>query len=182
MKHKKIYLLIFFLCLGIQLNGQNFDNKWTVAFGGGAAMYTNAAGEIVGGALTDQSFRVNFSRYFFNNFTLDAAFSLSLFDSQKYTSIDATVRYDFGTSNYNTVPYILVGTSIVDQIKSTPTLNFGFGNTFWLFQNYGLNFQLMYKYSANKYETQRSHLFPSVGFVYSFGPRNLNPRVWNSRR
>lgn len=182
MKHKNIYIFTLFLFFGLQLSSQNFDNKWTVAIGGGAAMYSNAAGEVVGGALTDQSIRINVSRYLFENFTLDAAYSLSLFDSQKYTSLDATVRYDFETSNYNTVPYILVGTSIVNQIKSTPTLNFGFGNTFWLFENYGLNFQLMYKYSASKYETQRSHLFPSLGFVYSFGSRNLNPRVWNFRR
>ena len=144
-----------------------------------SAKFTDFQGSLIGGSFVYQSPRINISKYIFKNLTLDAGFSTAIFDSQKYTTFDGILRYDFGTSFNNTVPYVLIGGSIVSAARPTPTLNIGVGNTFWVYPSYGINFQLIYKYSENRFESQYSHLYPSVGLVYSFKPRNMNLRLWD---
>ena len=181
MSFKNVFSISLIVLFGFNALGQNYESKWTIGLNVGAAMYTNIDGEAVGSTFTDQPIRLNISRYVFKNFTLDAAFATSVLDTQKYSTLDGAVRYDFGTSNDNSVPYVLLGTSIVTGIKTTGTYNLGVGNTFWFFPNYGLNFQLMYKYSPDNYESQRSHFYPTVGVVYSFKSRNMTTRLWNNR-
>jgi hypothetical protein len=80
---------------------------------------------------------------------------------------------------HNVVPYIVIGGSFVSALETTPTLNFGAGNTFWVKENYGINVQFLYKHSEVRFESQYSHFYPSIGLVYSFKARNLNPRLWH---
>ena len=178
MKFKSLIIIFSFLTLSI--SSQNSENKWTFGVSLASAQYsTDFQAKALGGQFIYQSPRFNISKYMFANITLDGGISTSIGDTQKYTTFDGTLRYDFGTSNNNVVPYLLLGGSIISADRPTPTLNFGAGNTFWFSENYGLNLQFMYKYSQDKFESQFSHTYASVGLVYSFGSRSMFPRLWN---
>ncbi|WP_299672366.1 hypothetical protein [uncultured Polaribacter sp.] len=143
-----------------------------------SAKYSFEDAKTVEGEWVFQSPRFNISRNLFKNLTLDAGFAAALGDAQKYTTFDGAIRYDFGTSKNNVVPYVLLGGSFISAIRFTPTLNFGAGTTFWFTPKYGLNMQFMYKFSETRFESQKSHIYTSVGLVYSFGNRSLSPRLW----
>lgn len=177
------YFILAFLLITFSLSSQNRENKWVVGVSVGSVLYSNVDADLVGGAYIDQIPRINISKYMFKNLTLDAAFGTTLLDSQKYTTLDGILRYDFGTSYKNVVPYILLGGSFVTSTNLTPTLNFGAGNTFWIAPNYGINLQVMYKYSESRFNVynQYSHLYPTIGIVYSFKARNLYPRLWDMK-
>lgn len=177
MRFKLLFLVAFLI--SISLISQNKKQKWTAGVSIAAAKYSFNDAKIVGGQLAHQIPRINISRYFLKNFTLDAAFSTAIGDKQDYTTFDGAIRYDFGTSRDEVVPYILVGGSFINAVRFTPTLNFGAGATFWFNGNYGLNFQLLYKFSETQFESQRSHLYPSVGLVYSFSYRSLRRTFWD---
>jgi hypothetical protein len=176
---KKSFILILILFFSHSIFSQNNENKWTFGLSLASAKYTPSQAKVVGGEFVYQSPRVNISRYMFSNITFDAGFSTAIGDTQKYTTFDGAMRYDFGTSNNNVVPYILLSGSFINANAFTPTLNLGAGNTFWFSPKYGLNLQGMYKFSQDKFESQRSHIYISVGLVYSFGIRSLAPRLWN---
>ena len=112
---------------------------------------------------------------------MDASFFASVLDTQEYTSLDETMHYDFSASYDNVVPYVLLGGSFITADQLTPKLNFGVGNTFWFSTSYGVNFQLMYKFSETRFTTQFSHFYCSIGLVYSFKPRNMNMRLWDRK-
>ncbi|MEE9406787.1 MAG: hypothetical protein V3V28_01805 [Polaribacter sp.] len=177
---KKSSLLIVLLFLSYSLLSQNKDNKWTFGASLASAKYmTTFQAQKVGGGFVYQTPRLNLSKYLFYNITFDAAISTAIGDTQKYTTFDGAIRYDFGTSNNNVVPYLMLGGSFIKAKALTPTLNFGAGNTFWFSEKYGLNLQLMYKYSQEKFQSQFSHFYTSIGLVYSFGTRSMSPRLWN---
>ena len=171
-------IIIFLLAFTIHVKSQNKQQKWTAGISLAGAKYTLEAGKIVGGQVAFQVPRINISRYIFKGLSLDFGFATALGDTQTYTTFDGSFRFDFGQSNYNVVPYILIGASSLKGKVITGTMNLGVGNTFWLSSKYGLNFQLIYKYSKDIIQSQRSHLYPSLGLVYSFSARNLNPRIW----
>tara|TARA_B100000795_G_scaffold270041_1_gene262130 strand:+ start:7443 stop:8006 length:564 start_codon:yes stop_codon:yes gene_type:complete len=177
----KTPLIIFILFFSCSLTAQNSQNKWTFGVSLASAKFTDFQGSLIGGSFVKQSPRINISRYFLKNLTLDAGFSTAVFETQKYTTFDGVLRYDFGTSYNNTVPYVLIGGSIVNAARPTPTLDLGVGNTFWIYPSYGINLQLIYKYSEDRFESQYSHFYPSVGLVYSLKPRNRNLRLWDMR-
>jgi hypothetical protein len=175
----KILIIVFLFIFSFHINGQSEKQKWSAGISLASAHYlTDFQANILGGGFVYQTPRFNISKYMFSNITFDAGISAALFDNQTYTSFDGIARYDFGTSKNNVVPYILLGGSFITAKALTPTVNIGAGNTFWLSQNYGLNFQVMYKYSEPKFESQFSHFYASVGLVYSFRGRSLNPRIW----
>ncbi|GAB7256102.1 hypothetical protein [Polaribacter sp. OB-PA-B3] len=178
MKNITVIIVLLF-ALTININAQTEKQPWAAGISIAGAKYSFEAAKVVGGQLAHQTPRFNVSKYIYKGLIADAAIATSIADHQSYTTFDATLRYDFGTSNDKVVPYILVGGSFISAIRTTPTANFGAGSTFWFNQKYGLNFQLMYKFSESKFESQKSHLYPSVGLVYSFGYRSLNPRIWN---
>jgi hypothetical protein len=177
----RIKILIIFLFLTLQVSAQNENQKWTAGVSLALAKYmTDFQADVLGGGFVYQTPRFNISRYMFSNITFDAGISAAIFDSQTYTTFDGLVRYDFGTSRENVVPYMLLGGSFIKARALTPTVNVGAGTTFWFSQNYGFNLQLIYKYSEVKHESQFSHFYTSVGLVYSFSSRSLNPRLWEN--
>ena len=167
-------IIIFLLAFTIHIESQNKQQKWTAGISLAGAKYT-----YIGPPLVEVSPRLNISRYIFKGLSLDIGFAKDVIgDTKTYTTFDGSFRFDFGQSNYNVVPYILIGASSLKGKVITGTMNLGVGNTFWISSKYGLNFQLIYKYSEDIIQSQRSHLYPSLGLVYSFSARNLNPRVW----
>ncbi|WP_439127851.1 hypothetical protein [Polaribacter sp.] len=176
----RFFILIAIVAFSFQSKAQNENQKWSFGVSIAGAKYSLEAGKVVGGQLAYQSPRLNISRYIFKGFTLDAAFATAIGDNQKYTTFDGAIRYDFGTSENNVVPYLVVGGSIISALRPTSTTNFGGGTTFWFSPKFGLNMQLLYKLSPTNYESQRSHLYASFGLVYSLGNRSLNPRLWDN--
>lgn len=177
----KKFFLVIFLMSSFFLNSQNNESKWTVTLSLASAKFTDNQGKVLGGSFINQTPRISISKYLFKNLTADAGFSTAIFDSQKYTTFDGILRYDFGTSFDNVVPYVLIGGSFISAAKLTPTINLGAGNTFWIKPNYGINLQLIYKYSEDRFESQYSHFYPTVGIVYSLSSRNMNPRLWHRK-
>ena len=180
MKVKSNFFAIVLLFLATTLFSQNENNKWTFGLSLASVKYSDEDGKTLGGAFINQTPRISISKYMFYNITFEGSFSTAIGDNQKYTTFDGTARYDFGTSQNNVVPYVLIGGSFIKAKTLTPTVNFGAGGTFWFSESYGLNVQLMYKFSQDKFSSQKSHMMPSVGLVYSFGTRSLNPRLWGS--
>lgn len=181
MKNKYNYLAIFLLLITSSVFSQNADNKWTFGIDLASVKYSEADGKDLGGSFINQSPRFSLSKYMFSNITFVGAISTAIGDNQKYTTFDGLARYDFGTSQNNVVPYVFIGGSFIKaEVVTTPTANFGVGNTFWFSDKYGLNLQFMYKYSQDKFQSQKSHTMTSIGLVYSFGSRTLNPRLWSS--
>lgn len=176
-------VLLFLLLIGFisKNNAQNPQEKWSFGLHAGSVLYSEVDKDAVGGAYIDQLPRITLSRYMFKGVTFQAAIGFSILDEQEYNTIDGIVKYDFGNSYDNVVPYILAGGSIVSAKVQTLTFNFGAGSTFWVNPNIGLNLQLMYKFSPDTSQSQRSHFYPTVGLVYSFKARNMNPRLWNFR-
>ncbi len=182
MKIKFNYFAILFLFLTTSIFSQNKNNKWTFGASLAWVSYSEADKATVGGKFINQTPRFTLSRYMFKNITFVGSFSTAINDNQKYTTFDGEARYDFGTSQNNVVPYVFIGGSFISAKALTPTANFGVGNTFWFSEKYGLNLQLMYKFSQDKFSSQRSHIMPSIGLVYSFGARSMNPRLWSCIR
>ena len=164
----------------MSLFSQSEDNKWTFGIDLALAKYSDADRALIGGTFINQSPRSSLSKYMLSNITFVGALSTAIGDNQKYTTFDGLARYDFGTSQNNVVPYVFVGGSFIKAASLTPTANFGVGNTFWFSDKYGLNMQFMYKYSQDKFTSQKSHTMTSIGLVYSFGSRSMNPRLWSS--
>ena len=181
MKKRIIYILLFCFCISSsfsQFSGSDNSN-WAVGVSLAGTNYSFEDKDLVGGQFIYQIPRVNISKYIFYGITLDAGFSMNLFTDVKYTTFDGVARYDFGTTYDDVVPYVLIGGSIISGLRTTPTLNFGAGNTFWISSRIGINVQAMYKYSEEKFESQRSHVYGSFGLVYSFGARFSHRRLWN---
>jgi len=175
----KILIISLLFAFIVQLKAQNEKQKWTAGISLASAHYmTEFQGKALGGKYVYQTPRFTISKYMFSNITFDAGISMAIFDSQAYTTFDGIARYDFGTSDNNVVPYLLLGGSFIKAKMLTPTVNVGAGNTFWFSQKYGFNLQVMYKYSEGKFESQYSHFYTSIGVVYSFSVRSLNPRLW----
>lgn len=184
------FFLVFFF-VGAQLVGQNKESKWVVGASIGVVKFASEDSRFIGEQFIFQMPKLNVSRYFYNGLTLDAAISFNTIDevgslyknNVSYLSLDGALKYDFGTSNNNLVPYVLLGSSLLKTTyKMTPTLNIGGGGTFWLNSRYGFNMQLLYKSSAESFESMRSHTYFSFGLVYSLKPRTLVPRLWNHNR
>lgn len=176
------FCAILFLSLSFYSNGQTENNKWTFGLDIAWVSYSEEDMLAVGGKFINQTPRFSLAKHMFKGVTFVGSVSTAINDNQKYTTFDGTARYDFGTSENSVVPYLFIGGSFINAIRLTPTLNFGAGNTFWFSPRYGLNVQFMYKFSEEKFQTQRSHIMPSIGLVYSFGSRNMNPRLWNCLR
>jgi hypothetical protein len=180
MKTKFNYFIIVFLFLIVlpPLHSQNANNKWAFTLDLASVPYLITGGGIIGSSLLNQSPRFSIAKYMSYNITFVGSFSTAIGVNRKYTTFDGLVRYDFGTSQNSFVPYVFIGGSLIKASILTPTTNFGIGNTYWFSDKYGFNSQVMYKDSQVKFASQKSHFMISVGFVYSFGLRSMQPRVW----
>lgn len=172
----KIKIFILFMFFSLSIFGQSKDNKWAATLSYASAFYTQQdATELksisaIDGNSTHVSIfpKLSIARYIFKGVTVVASISTTWKNTQDYTSIDGELRYDFGTSEEKFIPYTVLGISSVDAEDRTQTYNAGAGATFWLNQNIGIQGQMSYRYSQEKYINQRSHIFGSIGFVFRF--------------
>lgn len=176
--YKNVCLVFLFLTLAIK--GQSKESKWIVAGSVAWVNYNEEDAQVVRGSFINQTPRFSIARYLLKGVSLEGSFSTSIgADNQEYTTIDGGVRYDFGLSRNNVVPYVVVGGSIIDALGVSSTLNGGVGSTFWFADNFGLKAQFLYKFVTGGSNKQRAHTMPSLGLVYSFKKRSLYPTLWD---
>ena len=181
--NKKVLITLTILIYTTSFLAQSKESKWTAGVSYALAKYTPEQSKIMGDQFVYQFPRLDVSRHLVGGFSLNAAIAAGqIIDPQlnEYLTLDATLRYDFNRSDDNAVPYLLLGVSSINGLISSSTLNFGLGNTLWFSQQYGVNFQAMFRYSSDKTYLQKSHKYFSVGIVYSFVPRTLVRRLWGS--
>jgi len=190
---KKILFTAILLSCFVLAKSQNYDNKWVAGISGSLVIFDNNS---LGESYNSQLPKINISRYLFSGFSLDGSLTLSglgdvdgLYSNRfSYNSIDGYIRYDFNLSDNNLVPYIALGASFIgapstiENVNATSTLNIAFGGTFWVTHHWGLNAQYTYKFSPELYTSMVNHTQLTAGLVYSFRPRILLRRLWNSRR
>ena len=165
---KYIYITTISLFLTLILQSQNNNNKWAVGIGSGALLYSEGNSLTVGYRFTQQFPRIFIARYMFKNVSFAGAFSKSIDENKKYTTLDGQLLYDFGTSENLISIHVLIGGSFIDAKSIIPVLDFGAGGTLWIFERIGLNGQLIYKYNNLGTISQPSHIFASGGLVYRF--------------
>lgn len=174
----KIKLAIVVFLISIKAFSQDPTNKWVASVSLAFAGYSKVDGAKVGGQLVYQSPRFGLARYITKGIIFEAAFATAIGDTQKYTTFDGFARYDFNNSYDKIVPYVMIGGSFISAKSFTPTLNFGIGNTIWISPRIGLHGQIIYKFSENRFVSQKSHIYASGGLVYSFKPRANGARLW----
>ncbi|WP_439130253.1 hypothetical protein [Polaribacter sp.] len=169
----------------LSVKSQDSTNKWTVGIGLGGLLYSEKDLDKIGYRFSEQFPRLSVARYVFKNTTIAGLFSQSVQEQKKYLTFDGEIRYDFGTSENLLNVYSVVGGSLIDTRFTLPLINFGFGGSLWLFDNIGLNGQLLYKYNNSGFQSQASHIFASGGIVYRFkigssskGIRKTRRRLW----
>lgn len=177
---KIIFYLLLSLLFTVTLQAQSEDNEWAVGFQIAMAKYPLAEGEIVGGKIGYQIPRITVAKYLHAGFSVEGAIAHSFADNtQDYVTLDASLRYDFKTSNKKIVPYLITGISYIWALEGSPTLNAGAGGTIWLNNRFGLTGQAIYKYSPKKFTTQFSHPYLSCGLVYRFNGFSGGARLWD---
>jgi hypothetical protein len=174
----KISITLLLFIFSFHANAQKENNNWAFGVDVAMAQYSDADSKAINETSIVQFPRLSVARYMSHNLTLGAAFSAA-FGNQKYITFDAFSRYDFGTSEQIFVPYIVAGTSFIMAEKVTPTINAGLGGTLWFFEHYGLKLQALYKFSGEKFSSQRSHTMFSAGLVFNFGKTQKTVVGWN---
>ena len=184
--------LIFLLSLSVAA-AQSKKCKWVVGVSGSYVGFENNS---LGEHYNSQFPKINLTRYLFSGLSFGASITISglgdvesLFSNHfSYNSFDGYLRYDFNLSDNNFVPYLVLGRSLIgapetiENSEKTLTSNLAFGSTFWVTNHWGLNGQIMYKISPEKYNSMVNHQQLTVGLVYSFRARVLVRRVWDRSR
>lgn len=170
------FLLLIFLST-ISISAQDSSDKWGFGLNIASVLYSKKDGGTVGGRYIATLPAVSVSRYLGNKMTISVTFSNAINDTQQYFSSDFNLTYDIFKPEKSLRPYLLGGIGVVNLLDSGITLNIGGGGTLWITNSIGLNAQLMYKVSTIGGELQRSHIFNSVGVVYSFSS-SKNKRLW----
>jgi len=187
---KSIITLVLFFVFSFPGNAQGNFNKWVIGLNGSVVIFENSSPSEV---FNSQFPKINISKYISNGFSLDGSATLNILGGKDallgnkiiYNSLDAHVRYDFGLSNNNFVPYTAIGTSYIllqyPKKISFTSVNISGGGTFWVSEHWGFNAQLTYKYILKKHINMVNHLHFTTGLVYSFCPRIVFLSLWKRR-
>ncbi len=171
-------LCISFITLSFSqgLFDNNTPNKdWQVGIGLDIVRFADDDTEYIGEKTTTQLPRINVTKNFTTDFSIDASVSISGFDSVfgaennfSYFSFDISGRYKYFKKVKALDPYVFVGLSLVNikEINS-PTINIGTGLTYWIYKNIGINGQIYYKNALDK-QQMVSHTQISTSLIFGF--------------
>ena len=153
---KRILVLAMLICVCSTALAQTKEQKWVVGISGSFVNFGDSGPEsAIQERFNFQVPKLNVTRYLWKGFSLEGGATFSILDeldgfyvnSFNYFSIDGAIRYDFNLSEENLVPYIafggslIAGPSTIEGSKTTPTVNFTFGGTYWVTHRWGLNIQ-----------------------------------------
>lgn len=167
-------LFVTILCYSINLCSQNLNDSWQIGIGTGITKFNQKDALFIGDRHQLQLPVLSLTVPVSERLSVSGAMSLTSIDdlgfiknSVRYSSMDASLRYNFNAVLNKFSSYIFVGGSIVDsELKSTPTFNIGAGGIYWFTNTIGLNPQVYYKYSADSYESMRSHIQATLSLVF----------------
>lgn len=169
-----VVLLIF--CVSVKSQAQN---DWQIELGVAVVKIPKENIEFVGDQYLYQIPRLSATYTINERFSISGAISFNTIkkigtaeNDTNYFSVDSFLRYSLIKDSHFLNPYVFVGASLVSvNINFTPAINVGFGNTFWVLKNLGINGQAMYKISQKNI----SHFQITAGFIYnvSSGRKNL---------
>jgi hypothetical protein len=175
LKRTFLALCLLFFSANVLAQVQERGDLWQIGIGAGVVKFSDENAAFIGDKNLFQIPRLNLTIPISGNLSIDGAMSFNTFDvgfisnSVKYFSMDASLRYNFKDLIKDFEPYVFVGGSLVDsELKMTPTMNIGFGATYWVTNTIGLNTQLYYKHSLEIYESMRSHIQITGGIIFSF--------------
>ncbi len=166
-----ISLFVLFL---ISINVQS-QNNLEVGVSSSIIKFSNKSAAIIGDRHLFQAPTLNVSYQLNSKFSVNAEVAFStikdvgvISNSINYSSYGASVRYHLDYFN-KFKPYAFIGGTMVKaELKRTPTLNFGIGNSYWLTERLAINTQIAYKFSEKRFESMQSHFQFSAGIIYSF--------------
>ncbi|MEX6626745.1 hypothetical protein [Tenacibaculum salmonis] len=183
-------LLITLFCFSINLCSQNLNDSWQIGAGIGITKFSESDGAVIGDTNMFQVPVLSLTVPVSKHLSVNGAMSLSVIDnigimenSVNYFSMDASLRYNFDAILNKFSPYVFVGGSVVDsELRSTPTLNIGTGGIYWFTNTIGLNPQVYYKYSADSFESMRSHIQATLSLVFKLKSNGRNGRNGSKSR
>lgn len=194
MKYKFLLSLSFLIFFTVITKAQDMNNRWAIGLGAGSVLYSAEDAPKIGFRYVQQFPRFSVARYMFKNVTFAGHLSSSVDKNKKYTTLDADLRYDFGTSENTLSMYAVVGGSLIDTKFLLPLIHIGGGGTWWISDKFGLNGQMTYRINNNGFASQASHLFASGSLVFRFdfngggtsysksrGSRGSRRRIWQMR-
>ena len=174
---KNIMIFVMFV---LAIKNVQSQNKLELGISSSIIKFSDKAASVIGDRYLFQVPTLS-ANYRYNNsfsFGLEIAFNLVndiglISNSINYNSYGGFVQYHLNESN-KIKPYIFLGGTMVKaQLKRTPTLNFGVGNSYWLTDNFAINTQVGYKFSEKRFESMQSHFQFTAGVLYSFDVGSL---------
>lgn len=177
-----ILVLIFFT---LTAHSQSSNNLLEGGISIALLKYNSEGVAVVNEKYISQTPRLNLTYNFTGNLFLDAAFSFNVIPDTEifikneidYSTAELNLRYNFLNQRNPIKPYILVGGSLIQGIKSDMAFNVGSGVTYWMSDNYGVNAQIMFKQLLEESLTQASHTYFSFGLVI----RLKSGYIWGRR-
>lgn len=175
----RVFILAFLLQVitTATSNAQGFNGTFGIGVNVGSALYAEKDAATVGGRYIATIPGISFSKYIGHKMTVSFTLSNAIGDSQNYFSSDLNLNYDLFNPEGKLRPYAIGGIGLVSLLDNGFTLNLGAGSTYWLTDSIGLNGQAFYKASVFGTEFQRSHIFASVGLVYTL-ELGTKKRLW----
>ena len=168
--------VIFIVVLFIVAKSIQSQNKLEVGASFSLVKFSNTNAAIIGDRYLFQVPSLNATYQITERFSLGLEWSFNtikslgfISNSVKYNSYGGYLRYNFKSESDFLNPYAILGSTIVkSENYAIPTLNFGVGNTYWITDKIGVNSQIVYKFSALRFQSIRPHFQFSGGIVYRF--------------
>ena len=190
---KSLLITIVLITLGyFSVKAQGSDDKWAIGLSSSSVLFDKDDASKIGQRYNVQFPRINVSRELSYGLSFDVALTFNVLENVKgliannfnYTSLDLAIRYDFGRSERNLVPYIGFGIGYIDGASTVPgsattfSANALGGATFWISERFGLTGQLTYKYVSADIISMVSHVQGSAGIVFRLGASSSQKRLW----
>ena len=173
------FLLLFFLLICLQnAKAQSPNSKWVAEAGASGFLFLKKS---------DRAFlqlpRIGFVRYASKGFSVGAGLSFSsnpiadkiltaigiAENGTNLLNFDAIARYDFKYSDNKWVPFVWEVSDFILKMRTSATVNFGGGLTYWSSPKIGIQVKSSYNLGG-----PCANLESYVGIVYSFqSQRNL---------
>jgi len=195
MKESLIFTILLFVLCTLSSNSQGTKDKWVIGLGSSSVLFNKEVAEKIGQRYNLQFPRINVTRELSKGFSVDLALTFNVLENVKklisnkfnYTSVDASLRYDFGNSKRVLVPYIGLGISYIDGATTVTNAEGVFsgnilgGGIIWVSSRFGLTGQGIYKIVSEDSNAMVSHIQGSVGFVFKLASSDAKKRLWQNR-
>lgn len=168
---KNVIVFVVFFVLMVKVQSQN---NFEVGISSSIIKFNDKAAAIVGDKHLFQVPTLNVSYYLKEALSVNVEMGFStikdigiMSNAINYSSYGASLKYNLDYFN-KFKPYVFLGGTMVKaELKRTPTLNFGVGNSYWITERLAISTQAAYKFSEQRFESMQSHFQFSAGVLFS---------------